>query len=272
MTAGCPTRPKKQYLSGGATWAARGCRRAVAFLVSDRASTITGQIAAVKPGGAARTKKAAKKLSGLLRAQKLWSAARDGVQVLRCQAPRPFNRRIDYIFRERPKMKKSLDRAVNGVRQAERADMVRVVITSTGVVSVGLDSKDLLGQRCEQLEHNFKPITSFDTSSAQVKCAAQIDEMGPSNRWDSTRRKRAAWTVSTQFAMAAARRLDSAGDPGKFDPFRAGVIVGSGIGGFQRRWPSTKFLEKGPDRVSVFVIPMMISNMAAGQIAIEYGF
>lgn len=78
----------------------------------------------------------------------------------------------------------------------------------------------------------------------------------------------------TQFAMAAAKQVvEGAGDLSGIDPFRAGVIVGSGIGGFQTTLAEhQKFLEKGPDRVSVFMVPMMISNMAAGQIAIEYGF
>lgn len=71
----------------------------------------------------------------------------------------------------------------------------------------------------------------------------------------------------TQFAMAAAKQVvEGAGDLSGIDPFRAGVIVGSGIGGFQTTLAEhQKFLEKGPDRVSVFMVPMMISNMAAGQ-------
>lgn len=151
--------------------------------------------------------------------------------------------------------------------------MKRVVITSTGVVSpVGLDTKTFWDSVVNG-RHNFKPITSFDTSALKVKCAAQIDEWDPVamglNKKEARRMDR-----FTQFAMAAAKQvMDGAGDLGKFDPFRAGVIVGSGIGGFQTTLAEhKKFLEKGPDRVSVFMIPMMICNMAAGQIAIEYGF
>ena len=151
--------------------------------------------------------------------------------------------------------------------------MKRVVSTSTGVVSpVGLDTKTFWDSVVNG-RHNFKPITAFDTSALKVKCAAQIDEWDPVamglNKKEARRMDR-----FTQFAMAAAKQvMDGAGDLGKFDPFRAGVIVGSGIGGFQTTLAEhKKFLEKGPDRVSVFMIPMMICNMAAGQIAIEYGF
>ena len=151
--------------------------------------------------------------------------------------------------------------------------MKRVVITSTGVVSpVGMNTADFW-RNVVQGRHAFRPITSFDTSRIKVKCAAEIDSWDPVaqglNKKEARRMDR-----STQFAMAAAKQVvEGAGDLSGIDPFRAGVIVGSGIGGFQTTLAEhQKFLEKGPDRVSVFMVPMMISNMAAGQIAIEYGF
>lgn len=79
----------------------------------------------------------------------------------------------------------------------------------------------------------------------------------------------------TQYAVVAARQaVESAGySLGEEDPYRVGVVVGSGIGGFNTiRAEHAKFLEKGPGRVSVFFVPMMISNMAAGTIAIQHGF
>lgn len=151
--------------------------------------------------------------------------------------------------------------------------MKRVVITSTGVVSpVGMNTADFW-RNVVQGRHGFRPITSFDTSRIKVKCAAEIDGWDPVaqglNKKEARRMDR-----YTQFAMAAAKQVvEGAGDLSGIDPFRAGVIVGSGIGGFQTTLAEhQKFLEKGPDRVSVFMVPMMISNMAAGQIAIEYGF
>ncbi len=151
--------------------------------------------------------------------------------------------------------------------------MKRVVITSVGAVTpVGLDAESMW-QNVKQGKHGFAPISSFDTSRLKVKNAAEIRNWDPVamglNKKEARRMDR-----YTQFAMAAAKQLiDSAGDLSGIDPYRAGVIVGSGIGGFQSTVTEhAKFLEKGPDRVSVFLIPMMICNMAAGQIAIEYKF
>ena len=151
--------------------------------------------------------------------------------------------------------------------------MKRVVITSTGVVSpVGMNTADFW-RNVVPGRPAFRPLTSFDTSRIKVKCAAEIDGWDPVaqglNKKEARRMDR-----YTQFAMAAAKQVvEGAGDLSGIDPFRAGVIVGSGIGGFQTTLAEhQKFLEKGPDRVSVFMVPMMISNMAAGQIAIEYGF
>lgn len=151
--------------------------------------------------------------------------------------------------------------------------MKRVVITSTGAVTpVGLDTHTLWDS-IVQGRHGFSPITSFDTSRLDVKCAAEIKDWNPEqmglNKKEARRMDR-----YTQFAMVAAKQLmENAGDLSGMDPYRAGVIVGSGIGGFDTTVREhEKFMEKGPKRVSVFLVPMMISNMAAGQIAIEYGF
>lgn len=78
-----------------------------------------------------------------------------------------------------------------------------------------------------------------------------------------------------QYAIAAATQAmaDCGTDFKDLDPFRVGCIVGSGIGGFQSIEREYKhFLEKGGNRISVFFIPMMISNMAAGAISMRYGF
>lgn len=151
--------------------------------------------------------------------------------------------------------------------------MKRVVITSTGAVTpIGLDTQTLWGN-IVQGHHGFAPITSFDPSRLEVKCAAEIKNWDPEKMGLSKKEAR-RMDRYTQFAMAAAKQLmDSAGDLSRIDPYRAGVIVGSGIGGFETTTSEyAKFMKKGPNRVSVFLVPMMISNMAAGQIAIQYGF
>ena len=151
--------------------------------------------------------------------------------------------------------------------------MRRVVITSQAAVTpVGLNAGDFW-ESLKAGRHGFAPISAFDTSRVPVKYAAEIKDWDPVamglGKKDARRMDR-----FTQFAMAAAKELmEGAGDLSGVDPYRIGVIVGSGIGGFGTTLSEhEKFLEKGPDRVSVFLIPMLISNMAAGQIAIEYGF
>lgn len=151
--------------------------------------------------------------------------------------------------------------------------MKRVVITSTGIISpVGMNTQDFWKSLVAG-RHGIAPITAFNPERVDVKFAAEVRDWDPVamglNKKDARRMDR-----YTQFAMAAAKELiDGAGDLSGIDPFRAGVLVGSGIGGFNS-WTEehSKFIEKGPSRVSVFLIPMMITNIAAGQIAIEYGF
>lgn len=151
--------------------------------------------------------------------------------------------------------------------------MKRVVVTAMGAVTPVGKTVDEFWDCIIAGKHGFAPITCFDTARVSVKNAAEVKDWDPVaaglNKKEARRMDR-----YTQFAMAAAKELvDCAGDLKIDDPFRAGVIVGSGIGGFNTTLEEhSKFLEKGPDRVSVFLIPMLISNMASGQIAIEYGF
>jgi len=122
--------------------------------------------------------------------------------------------------------------------------------------------------------HGFHAITSFDTTDFVVKYAAEIQGWDPVANGINKKEAR-RMDLFCQYAVAAAN--EAVADAGSFadglDPFRIGVITGSGIGGFSSiEEEHTKFLEKGPGRVSVFLIPMMISNMAAGRIAIDHGF
>ncbi len=151
--------------------------------------------------------------------------------------------------------------------------MKRVVITSTGVISpVGLNT-EAFWDSLKAGRHGFSPITSFDPARIPVKCAAEIKDWDPVamglNKKDARRMDR-----YTQFAMAAAEELMSkAGSLEGVDPYRVGILVSSGIGGLMTTLAEhEKYIEKGPERLSVFTIPMMISNMAAGQLAIKYGF
>lgn len=151
--------------------------------------------------------------------------------------------------------------------------MKRVVVTGMGIVSP-------LGNTVEEFWNNIKAnklgfsyINDITSENFDVKIAATVNDFSPEKRLDKKEAKR--MDRFTQFAVTAAlEAIDDAGT--KFediDPFRAGVIAGVGIGGLNlTNQEHSKYLEKGPDRISVFFIPMMIGNMAAGTISMKIGF
>ena len=150
----------------------------------------------------------------------------------------------------------------------------RVVVTGTGVVSpVGNDVntywKNLLDGVC-----GLDFISSIPTEDLPVKIAGEVKDFNPAEYGIETSfaRKQDRFTI---FAVAAAwqavqeARLDSS-EGGNIDPLRFGVYVGSGIGGFATQQRETeKILTEGPKWVSPLFIPTMISNIAAGNIAIR---
>ena len=149
--------------------------------------------------------------------------------------------------------------------------MKNVVVTGMGIISpVGLNINDFFENLCAG-KCAIAPITRFDTEGFKVKLAAEVKGFDPVDFGMTTRNAR-HMDLYTQFAMAAAKQaVDDSGVAGAIDPERLGVYVGSGIGGMHTFvTEDRKLLERGPDRVSPFFIPMMISNMAAGTIAIEY--
>jgi 3-oxoacyl-[acyl-carrier-protein] synthase II len=115
------------------------------------------------------------------------------------------------------------------------------------------------------------PVTRFDTADFKVKLAAEVKDFQAADFIDKKLVRRN--DLFTHYALAAARlAMEDAGITGFPDPYRAGVIVGSGIGGLvTHEEQHTILMEKGPGRVSPFYIPMMIANMAAGLISMQYG-
>jgi len=148
----------------------------------------------------------------------------------------------------------------------------RVVITGTGVVSsLGMGTQEFWNS-IKEGKSGITKVTKFDTTDFPTKVAAEIKEFDPSKYIDKKEAKR--MDPFTQYALTAAKMaVEMSGiDFEKEDKFRAGVIVGSGIGGIETLVDQyNTMLSKGPGRVSPFFIPMMIANMAAGRIAIEYG-
>jgi len=148
----------------------------------------------------------------------------------------------------------------------------RVVITGLGVVhSLGKEVPDFWNS-IKEGKNGIKKITKFDTSDFTTKVGAQIDDFDPTQYIEKKEAKR--MDLFTQYAIVASQQaVDMAGiDFSKIDPFRAGVIIGSGIGGIETLEANCKILfEKGPKKVSPFFVPMMIANMASGMVAIRFG-
>lgn len=152
--------------------------------------------------------------------------------------------------------------------------MRRVAITGMGVVSSSGMNTQELWENVQAGKHGFHKITGFDTDGFDVKYAAEIQSWNPEAHGIPKKEARRT-DLFCQYSSVAARMAidDAKGFAENLDPFRVGVIVASGIGGFHTIGDEhQKYMEKGADRISVFFIPMMISNMAGGKIAIDYGF
>ena len=144
--------------------------------------------------------------------------------------------------------------------------MRRVVITGLGIISpVGNNIPDYFENLCQGV-CGIGPITHFDTEGYKVHLAAEVKDFNPADYGlENTRRM----DLYTQYAMAAAKQAaEDSGILGAIQPERLGVYVGSGIGGIHTFAAETeKLLNRGPGRVSPLFIPMMIANIAAGNIA-----
>ncbi|MCF0145910.1 MAG: beta-ketoacyl-ACP synthase II [Eubacterium sp.] len=149
----------------------------------------------------------------------------------------------------------------------------RVVITGMGAITpVGLNAMESW-QSVKNGACGIAPITHYDTSAQKVKLAAEVKGFKPEESLGKMESKRMG--RFTQFAVTAAREALAAAkfDIEKADPDRCGVIISSGIGALQiTEAEHVRAMNKGYDRVSPFYIPMTISNMAAGQVAIDSGF
>ncbi|SHF35350.1 beta-ketoacyl-ACP synthase II [Caloramator proteoclasticus] len=149
--------------------------------------------------------------------------------------------------------------------------MNRVVVTGLGAVTpLGNNVKDFWNGLKEG-KNAIDFIKSFDNQSFKAKLAAEVD-INIEDYLDKKEARR--MDRFTQFALIAANEavLDSGINVYNVDKYRFGVVLGSGVGGIKTlENEHTTLLEKGPGRVSPYFIPMMISNLAAGNIAIKFG-
>ncbi|MFA4948835.1 MAG: beta-ketoacyl synthase N-terminal-like domain-containing protein, partial [Candidatus Krumholzibacteriia bacterium] len=145
----------------------------------------------------------------------------------------------------------------------------RVVVTRMGLVSPCGDSVAENWANISAGKSGIARITAFDVSAFDSKIGGEVKNFDPERFVDRKEARR--MDRSVQLAMAAAAEA-MAGMEGAIAAERFGAIVGSGIGGIQTlEQQHTVLMEKGATRISPFFIPMMISDMSAGQISIRYG-
>lgn len=148
----------------------------------------------------------------------------------------------------------------------------RVVVTGMGAVTPIGNNVDTFWEGIREGRVGISTITKFDTAGYKVKIAAQVKDFQARELMDFKAAKR--MELFAQYAVAAAKEAlaQSGLDMAKEDPYRVGVIIGSGIGGLESmEREHSRIVEKGPSRVNPLLVPMMITNMAAGNVAIQLG-
>ena len=150
--------------------------------------------------------------------------------------------------------------------------MRRVVVTGMGTVNpIGLNV-DEYWEGLKAGKTGFGEITYFDTTDFKVKVAAEVKGFVAADRME----KKAARRMEpfAQYAVAAAKEAfeDAGLDMEKEDPYRVGCAIGSGVGSLQSiEREHKKLLEKGPSRINPLLVPLMITNMATGNVTIQLG-
>lgn len=148
----------------------------------------------------------------------------------------------------------------------------RVVITGIGAITPVGNTVDEYWNSLKEGKHGFGPITQFDASAYKCKLVGEVKNFVAKDYIDPKSARRMA--RFTQFAVKATQEAmaDSGIDMSKEDAYRVGTCIGSGVGSLQELENAYgTILTKGPLRVSPFVVPMMISNIAAGNVAIQFG-
>jgi len=148
----------------------------------------------------------------------------------------------------------------------------RVAITGVGVITPIGNDLPTFWENAIQGRSGAAPVTKLDCSAFNTRFACEVKNFDPKSVFSNPKDARRCDRY-TQLAFAAAREAvtDSGLDFNRINSERAGALIGSGIGGLQTlEEQHTVLMEKGPTRTSPFMIPMMISNIASGLLAIEY--
>ena len=147
----------------------------------------------------------------------------------------------------------------------------RVVVTGLGAVTPIGNNVDDFWASVKAGKIGFDHITKFDTTDYKCHIAAELKDFNPQDFMDRKAAKR--MEPFSQYAVAAAKQAidDSGLDIEKEDPYMVGCAIGSGIGSLQAMERETqKLYEKGPNRVNPLLVPLMICNMAAGNVSIQF--
>lgn len=148
--------------------------------------------------------------------------------------------------------------------------MRRVVVTGMGAVTpIGNTTGETWAAMLAG-KNGIRPITRFDTTGFKATLAGEVKDFDPLLYMDKSDVRRN--DLYTQYAIAAsAQAMEDSGLAGKVEPERLGVYIGSGIGGIQTTIQEAYKLYEGKTRLSPFLIPMMIANMAAGVVSMRHG-
>ena len=148
----------------------------------------------------------------------------------------------------------------------------KVVITGLGMVTAVGNDRDTTWAALKAGQNGIGPIENFDTEDFKVNFAGEVKDFDPTTFMDPKDARKA--DRFCQLAVGASvQAMEQAGITELEDPYRAGVIIGSGIGGmltFEEQ--HSKLINRGPRGVSPMFIPMMIGDMASGLVSIRYGF
>ena len=151
-------------------------------------------------------------------------------------------------------------------------DRRRVVVTGLGALTPLGNTADEFWTALTQARSGIGPITRFDASTYPTRIAGEVRNFDPLRYVEKKEARRLDPYLQYAIACAAMAVEDASLDPARVDGTRFGVLIGSGIGGIQTLLETHKtLLEKGPDRVSPFFIPMMIVNMASGLVSMRFG-
>jgi 3-oxoacyl-[acyl-carrier-protein] synthase II len=148
----------------------------------------------------------------------------------------------------------------------------RVVITGLGIVSPIGTGKEIFTENLRAGKSGVSNITHFDASQYTTRISGYVSDFNTELYLNKKKAKHMARFTQLGVTAAILAMKDSGLDPAKEDRSRIGVVTGTGMGGLDIiEEEHTNLIQKGPKRVSPFLIPMIISNILPGEIAIEYG-